>query len=309
MRLSFSSLVNAVFLLFGILLIQLEASQSADYWNYYDRFSDRNALQIETLSDLIGLIWSSQVFYLALGPFFDLSPILPYHVTWLILWFGLCSYGFRPLHWILFFSFFPGPDLVINLIRQEAALGVFALLISVRMPALAVGSFFFHPSSLLTFGFYYFSKIFEDFFIGSRLRSILLSLAVFAIIGFLLNSSLFVTGLAKLDAKRGLAEFGSHFIFFVYIQITILAVLCLSIRSPAKRFLFTATAIGCLAITVFEIYFYRFIYIVYPFIIYEIAESFRLSAINRRISTWILGSIRYSLVLISGVFVMYAFLL
>jgi len=304
-----SALTRVLVLLFGLCLVQIKAGDSADFWSYYDNFAGRGSIQVNSFLDLVGFIWSSKSFYHLMGMAFDIWPLLPYHLGWVALWTGLSAYGFRGIHWFLFLSFFPGPDLMVNLVRQETALGMIALFMSLNTPLLASCTFLLHPSALVTVGFLYLARIFEEVFVGSPVRSILLCLVVGIISAWLLTSPFFGMALAKLDAKRGLAEFGSRFIYFVYAEFMIIALLCLSIRTKTMRMVCFGTVALCLFFTVVEIYFYRFLYIVYPFIIYEIGEALSVRAKNRKhLIAWLTTGGRYGLVWLSGMFVMMSLL-
>lgn len=308
-NLSTTALIRFLVFVFGTLIIHFEANQSADFWNYYDRFADRGELHIDSILGMIQFIWSSQSFYLLMGLVFDLSPVLPYYAAWFVLWFGLCAYGFRGIHWCLFFCFFPGPDLLVNLIRQEFALGLIALIMSWGSPALAVTAFLFHPSSLVSVAFLYVAKIFESVFLGSIWRSLLLVVVIGGATVWIFNSPFFGMALAKLDAKRGLAQFGSRFIYFVYIEFAILAFLCLSIRSRVQRLIYFGLVVTCLVFTVIEIYFYRFLYAFYPFVIFEIGQALRIQAGARKhLLAWLSVGGRYGVVSMSGMFVMLSLL-
>ncbi|MFD2741663.1 hypothetical protein ACFSUD_19050 [Sulfitobacter aestuarii] len=303
-------LTRLLALTFGALLIHLGATQSADFWNYHDLFAAHWSMDIRSLTDLIGFVWTSKSFYEIMDPVFRISPELPYYLSWLVLWVGLCFYGFRGLHWFLFFSFFPGPDLLLNVIRQEFALGIAAIFLSLSGPMLASLAFLFHPSGILTIAFLYVSDRFEKILLSGLLNGMLLILGTVLALVLALNSTFFEMGLAKLDAKRGLAEFGSHFIYFVYFQLAFLAFLCLYIQSRVRRILFFGTIAFCIVMTVSDIYFYRFIYIFYPFVVFDIGETLRIRPRRRRrrrrrrrILDWVSRWLRYGIIASSGAFV------
>lgn len=305
MSLPISALTSITALIFGLFILSIEAADSADYWNYYDLFADRYMVNIGSAQELIDFIWSSRAYYMIMGPAFDVSPLLPYYLGWILLWVGLTAYGFRGLHWLLFISFFPGPDLMLNVIRQETALGVVAFLLSVRMPLIAFSAFLLHLSAPLMVGFVYISGIFEKMFTGLTLRTVLPMIVIIAFGIWLLTSSFFIMALIKLDAKRGMSTFNALFIYFVYVQLAILTVFSLAIRPLPKRLFFFGAALLCLLLTVLEIYFYRFIYTIYPFIIYEIGEALRIRIRGRKsMISWLnLGGI-FGVVAASGVLIM-----
>jgi hypothetical protein len=300
------SWLGRIFVLFlGLVIVQMKAGDSSDFWNYYDRFMDRDGIYIRSVIDALNFLWLSESFYVLMGVGFDVSPLLPYHLAWIILWSGLTVYGYRGFHWLLFLCFFPGPDLMTNLIRQETALGVLALSASLGSPILGTSAFLFHPSGLVAAAFLYLTRMLDELLGASPLR--ILILCSVAVLGgvWLLTSPFVGVGLAKLDAKRGLAEFGPRFIYFVYVEYALLAVLCLTIRARSQRLFYFATVVSCLFFTMVEIYFYRFLYVFYPFIIYEIGEALRHQMGTRKpLLDWLTTAARYGLVLLSGSFVL-----